>query len=198
MIHGSTPFSLMFGQKLNSFQDYNQIDSKPLPYSQLKKWVEYLSTVVFPAILIHSKTNQEKMINRFNRKMFMKDILFPDGSYVMIIDKTRKSKLDPIYEGPFKVIHWNHGGSYILQDNDGTLLSRNYPPSALKLISQDPITSGQSYEVQAILDHKGEGSNHKYLVRWKNFDKSYDSWESVRNFNDHDVIDQYWKHHKEK
>src|SRR5579871_4883880 len=112
----------MFGRKFNLFQDYKQIDSKPLPYSQLKKRVEYLTTIVFPAISVYSNANQEKMINRFNKKMFTKDILFPDGSYIMVIDEIRRSKLDLKYEGPFKIIHRNHGGSYILQDNDGTLL----------------------------------------------------------------------------
>src|SRR5579871_2509182 len=130
--------------------------------------------------------------------MFTKDILFPDGSYVMIIDEIRRSKLDLKYEGPFKIIRRNHGGSYILQDNDGTLLPRNYPPLALKLISQDPIISDQAYEVQAILNHKDKGANHYYLVRWKGFDKSYDSWELVENFNDHAVIDKYWKRHNKR
>src|SRR5579871_3778607 len=156
----------MFGQKFNLFQDYKQINSKLLPYSQLKKRVEYLTTIVFPVISVYSNANQEKMINQLNKKIFTKDILFPDGSYVMIIDEIRRSKLDPKYEGSFKIIRQNHGGSYILQDNNDTLLPQNYPPSALKLISQDPITSDQAYEVQAILDNKDKGTNHYNLVRW--------------------------------
>ena len=36
-IHGSTPFSLMFGRQYNSFQDYHQALSKPLPYDKLKE-----------------------------------------------------------------------------------------------------------------------------------------------------------------
>ena len=46
--------------------------------------------------------------------MHSQDILFPDGSYVMTIDIIRWGKLDPIYEGPFKVMRRTRGGSYIL------------------------------------------------------------------------------------
>ena len=138
------------------------------------------------------------MIDKFNDKKHTKDILFPDRSYVMIIDVIKRSKLDPIYEGPFKVIWRTKGGSYILQYNDGRLLSRNFAPLALKLISQDPIFSDESYEIEAILDHRGEPQNREYLVRWKGFDITHDSWEPVENFNDHVVIDVYWKRRGKK
>ena len=102
-IHGSTPFSLMFVRQYNLFQDYNQSLTKPLSYPTLKKCVDYLTTIVFPSISAHTKGTQTKMVNRFNNKMFIQDIPFPDGSYVMTIDITRRGKLDPIYEGPFEV-----------------------------------------------------------------------------------------------
>lgn len=113
-IHSSTPFSLMFGRQVNSFQDYQQSLSKPHLASYLKKYVDYLTTIVFPSISAHTKTTQNKMINWFNNKMYTQDILFPDGSYVMTLDVTRKNKLDPQYEGPFKVVRQIKGGSYVL------------------------------------------------------------------------------------
>ena len=192
-LHGSTPFSLMFGRQYNFLQNYDQVKSKPLSFDELKKRMDYLTTVVFPGISKKAKSTQKRMKEKFDNKMYTDNILFPDGSYVMITDVTRRSKLDPIYEGPFKVIRRTHGGSYVLQDNDNALLPRNYPPSALKLISQDPIYSGQFYKIQAILDHRGEGKEREYLVQWKNFDKSHNTWEPIRNFNDHMIIDQYWK-----
>ena len=80
------------------------------------------------------------------------------NSYVMVRDSTRLRKLDPRYEGPFKVIG-KSGNAYILQDNAGDLLPRNYPPSAIKLISADPVLDARSYEVEAILNHRGEKHN---------------------------------------
>ena len=79
--------------------------------------------------------------------MYSQDILFPNRSYVMTIDITRWGKLDPIYKEPFKVMRRTRGRSYILQDNDSTLLFRNYSLSALKLILQNPILASKSYEV---------------------------------------------------
>jgi len=114
----------------------------------------------------------------------------------MTIDVTRSGKLTPRYEGPYKVVKRTHGGSYVLQDNNGALLSRNFPPSALKLISQEPIMAGDTYEIQAVLDHRGEGNNREYLVQWKGYDQSENSWEPFQNFQDIDVIRQYWQRRK--
>jgi len=121
-IHGSTPFSLMFGRQINSFQDHSRTLSKPLPISDLKKRIDYLTTIVFPSISAHTRITQDRMINQFNKKIYTQDILFPDGSYVMILDMIRRNKLDPKYEGPFKIMRQTKEGSYILQDNDGSLL----------------------------------------------------------------------------
>jgi hypothetical protein len=63
--------------------------------------------------------------------------------------------LQPKYEGPFKVLKRNAGGTYVLQDSTGALLSRNSPPDHLKLISYAPDSNSQSYEVQAIVNHRG-------------------------------------------
>ena len=87
------------------------------------------------------------------------------------------SKLQPRYEGPFKVLRCNKGGAYILEDNTGALLPRNFAPSALKLISHDAIYTDQSHEVEAIVNHKGKGQRVKYLVKWKNYDDSHNTWE---------------------
>ena len=80
----------------------------------------------------------------------------------------RRSKLDPRFEGPFKVIGKSKG-SYILKDNSGALLPRNYPPSAIKVISSDPVFDSPSFEVEAILDHRIIGNDYEYLVRWKRY-----------------------------
>ena len=54
--------------------------------------------------------------------MYTKNILFPDGLYIITINIIKKSKLNLIYEDPYKVIRRTHNGLYILQDHDSTLL----------------------------------------------------------------------------
>ena len=58
------------------------------------------------------------MTDRFNKHY--KHELFPDGAYVMVKDVLKGGKLDPKYEGPFKIVRRNTGGAYILQDNTGS------------------------------------------------------------------------------
>jgi hypothetical protein len=84
-----------------------------------------------------------------------------------------------------------------VQDNAGALLSRNYPPSALKLISADPVLTSESYDVEAILNHRPAAHGYEYLVRWKNFSKEHDSWEPAANFDDEATIANYWSRRKE-
>ncbi|CEP16782.1 hypothetical protein [Parasitella parasitica] len=38
----------------------------------------------------------------------------------------------------------------------------------------------------------GEAPNHEYLVRWKGFDASWDTWEIASNFDSKEPIKLYW------
>ena len=103
----------------------------------------------------------------------------------------RRRKLDPRFEGPFKVIG-KSGKAYVLQDNTGALLPRSYPPSAIKLISSDPVLDSPSFEVEAILDHRFTDRGYEYLARWKGYSNEHDSWEPATNFDDEATIVRYW------
>ena len=129
----------------------------------------------------------------------------------MTRDVTRESKWDPVYEGPFTVIGQSRYGAYILQDADGTMLPRHYAINQLKIFdsilsggrssskfSKNPVESNDikdHFVVQTILDHKADRSkkeSYLYLVKWKNFDDSNNSWVHERDF-DGIAIKKYWK-----
>ncbi|CEG71640.1 hypothetical protein RMATCC62417_07342 [Rhizopus microsporus] len=77
---------------------------------------------------------------------------------------------------------------------EGILMSRNYSPEELKLISQEEIVlEDELYVIEAIIDHRGEPGNREYLVRWKNYTKEDDSWIPPENFTDPVAINQYWR-----
>jgi len=86
----------------------------------------------------------------------------------MIIDKECTKKSDPAHEGPYKIIHKNKGGAYILMDLDGTILKCNYIPSELILISNMDIFQDEVYKIETIINHHSNKNNEiEYLVKWK-------------------------------
>ena len=72
----------------------------------------------------------------------------------MMLDKTRESKWDPVYEGPFVVVRKNRGGAYVLRDRLGETLKRTVPADQLKLIKRkgdEAVIEVPSFEVKEIL-----------------------------------------------
>ena len=50
------------------------------------------------------------------------------------------------------------------------------------------------YEIERIIDHKKHGKDkYSYLVRWKGYDSSNDSWVKQEDFNSTKIIKEYWK-----
>jgi hypothetical protein len=43
------------------------------------------------------------------------------------------------------------------------------------------------------MDHRGEGSDAEYLVKWMGFGHKDDSWVKIDDFNGTEMIDKYWK-----
>ena len=90
----------------------------------------------------------------------------------------------------FVVDHVSHD-NYFMRTEDYVVAP--HPPSALKLISSDPIFDSSSFEVEAIMDHRYTEHGTEYLVRWKRYTKEYDTWEPTSEFDDEATISSYWK-----
>jgi len=53
--------------------------------------------------------------------------------------------------------------------------------------------NSESFEVEKILDHKEEpDGSFKFLVKWKNYDDSENSWVKDSDFNSKKLINKYW------
>ena len=127
------------------------------------------------------------------------------GDSVMTIDHLKNSKLMPRYEGPYTVVEKTKGGSFKLLDKDQSLLKRAYTTSQLKLISKKRFSEEKtienvtkSYVVEKIVKHRGKEDDLQYLVKWKNYPASQNTWESYDNFDDVNIIRTYWKNLKKK
>ena len=186
--HGSTPFSLTFARTANGFKDFQASQDIRSPFDEegYIQRLEYFAETIFPAV---NEKTKAYIAQRFKDD---KTVIFPDGAFVMTTNKNKKNKLEAQYEGPYMIIRRNKGGAYILQDTDGTVMPRNYTPSELKIISQDPNEQGKSFVIEKILKHRGDPQNYEYKVKWKNFSKEHNTWEPAANFDDRTIIDAYW------
>jgi hypothetical protein len=197
----SSPFSLMFARKPNDIKSIDYKKDRRRQISQmtsgeLLERVEFMSDIVFPAIKERTTAQSELLAAKFNNSH--KTVIFKPDSYVMIRIETKNAQLMPSYTGPYLVVCQSRNGGYVLRDETGVLMPRDYPASELKAVSRDELVEltgsdkEKSYEVEAVIDHRGEGKTTEYLVRWKNYSSDWDDWLTINDFNDHEIVRKYW------
>jgi hypothetical protein len=188
------PFTLMFGRTANDFEDYSKEKDEPTRLEinrELLARIKMMTECVFPSIHERVKLVTEKQKERFDSTH--KLVKIPVGASVMIKVQEKGNKLDPNYIGLYKVKRITQGGSYVLENEKGQLEPKNFAPSLLKMVSQDPVKSmDEFYDVQAIVAHKKEKGKYFYNVRWKDTEEE-DTWEPQENFVDPKFITEYWK-----
>lgn len=197
----SSPFSLMFARKPNDIKsiDYKKDRRRQISHmtsDELLQRVEFMSDIVFPAIKERTTAQSELLAAKFNNSH--KTVIFKPDSYVMVRIETKNAQLMPSYTGPYLVVCQSRNGGYVLRDETGVLMPRDYPASELKAVSRDELveltgsSKEKSYEVEAVIDHRGEGKTTEYLVRWKNYSSDWDDWLTINDFNDHEIVRKYW------
>jgi transposase InsO family protein len=192
----SAPFQLMFARPLNRFVDYDDpkikdnLPKKPMTLSELRKKAEIMNQVVFPAINQRTQRIIEEQAKRFNKHH--KITHFKVGDWVMVRLPHRASKLEAAYDGPYQVVQKKRS-TYVLKDDMNELLHRDYVPSELKLVAIDEsIIEQEVFEVDEIRAHRGPEHNREYLVKWKTFGETANSWETAASFNNPQTIRKYW------
>lgn len=193
---GSTPFALMFGRSLNEFKKYGKSVSSELNIELWKVKQSQIVDSVYPAITERVQKKKGRTAEQYIRnKNIISPDTFPPGASVMMYDKTRESKWDAKYEGPFTVIRRNRGGAYVLKDRLGETLKRTVPSDQLKLVIRKGLETGveddNSLLIKKILSHRTVRNGYEYLIEWANKDVE-SSWEPVENFDDVAVIKKYW------
>ena len=196
---GSTPFALMFGRTLNPLKDYSTTHMTPISLTDWEQHQHKIASLIYPAITERTKNSKDAFISSLNKqRRQLLPSAFPSGSTVMITDHTRANKFEPKYIGPYIVVRRSRGGAYVLKDMTGDQLDRRVPPDQMKLLhrtARQKDTDEPTYEVESVIDHRGNPGQYEYFVKWKNYNDEHNSWEPAVNFLDDKCIQDYWKTH---
>ena len=189
------PFTLMFGRNANDFEDFSKeksVEKSTEINRRLLGNIKMMTEVVFPAVYERTKLITGKQKEKFDATHKLIDI--PVGASVMVKVTEKQNKLNPNYIGRYIVKRITSGGSYVLENESGKLEPRNFPPSLLKVISQDPVKSkDEFFDVEAIVAHKKINNEYLYNVRWKGYTEKDDTWEPAESFVDPKYITKYWE-----
>jgi hypothetical protein len=193
---GTAPFMLMFGRKWNPLQDYRHDESRPIEEADreiFRQKQEWLIKVIYPAISQKSEGAKRQSKIYQDRKRRAAVPLEP-GAVVYALDPLRASKWHALYEGPYEVLGRDDKKAYILKDLHGTIVGRHFTSDQLKPVNSQLTDPSNAFVVEMILDHDGtELGGYDYLVKWKSYPASENSWEPQQNFVDWHCIQRYWR-----
>ena len=199
---GFTPYELLFGRKMLKFKNWtdpmgqNETESLKERSKEIRKLVE-VNYVKALENIDHAQVNQKLEQDKRNK---IKVDRLPIGTKVYVAVKGIKGKLYPKYRGPFKVIEVTKLGNYILENILKERMADTYPLQRLKVVpdDKDDDNLGEFFSIEKVLRHRTKGKGNEYLVKWKDFPTSENTWEPPENFSDANILDNYWREQKKK
>jgi Chromo (CHRromatin Organisation MOdifier) domain len=155
-------------------------------------------------MLRHSQSQYKKWYNKGR-----KAVELAKDDWVLVSTKHLRQrrpcrKLADKFIGPYQVekVVGDHGLAYKLRLPSSVRVHPTFPVTSLEPYrarsgeepaspTDNPLVAETSYEVEAILAHKGPRWNRYYLIKWKDYDDSEVSWEPRRNLDDGPLLQAY-------
>ena len=212
---GITPAQLLFGNAVS-------INERILPEQQGYVTSKPLSVITSDMLKMqhHLIGLHEKLLRKHDTKHLaipfdtLKKIdYFPNGSYVLVdydpssvMGRRPTHKLMPFKRGPYRVVN-SIGSRYTLLDlvqnkHEDVLIHRLHPfryDQEFLDPKEIAMRDKEEYEVEKVLNHEGDiklKGQMKFLVKWKGYDESHNSWEPWKNLRLVDKLHAYLRKHK--
>lgn len=134
---------------------------------------------------------------------------FNEGDWVLLSTRNLKqlrpsSKLADKYIGPFQVtaVVGDSKLAYKLELPQRYRIHNTFPVSSLEAYrgradeateqrDNPDLEADQTYEVEAIIGHRGPKKNRQFLIRWKGYTSEDDTWEPRENIDDGPLLKEY-------
>ena len=157
-IHSSTgfsPFELIFGRKMNTFENWTDenVSIPDLSNSIYYRSVEIrnlMENTQEDAVRNIARSQVKQKAIQDNRSTILQEAI-PNGTLVFIRIPQRTGKLSAKYLGPFSVDGQTPLGNYYLRNSNGQRIMETYPVTRLKLtVGMQSTTSDdqEMYEVE--------------------------------------------------
>jgi transposase InsO family protein len=203
---GASPMQLLFGSAITVNRALPGIDFASPIESTTHEYIQQLQKLQARILEVarqqQAKAEQSRLANQPDHleEFFPQELVlvrYPDGP---------PSKLHPTMKGPYKVIA-KASRSYTLEDiltgkqmrADISRL-RRYVVNDTNLEELERIVARdyREYEVEGILEHRRTNNGFEFLVKWKGFANSANTWEPMKHLRNNTLFLDYAKRHKIK
>ena len=193
-----TPYEILYGIKCNHFENWTKKENEEENESFLNRIIQIKKLVSEREQVIETiEKSQEKQKEKQNRrtKRIMRTFL-DKGTVVYRKNDGMITKLEPRWIGPYKIVDNDSRGNYLLIDQMSVGYEKKIPLEKLKVVNEEQYENVDDIqEIKKILNDRTKDNKIQYYVRWKG--KSNDSWVNEDDFNQVDIINNYWKEKNE-
>jgi len=190
------PYTGVFGILCNNFDDYdshsNIVLAREANINRIKNVFENVQTNIVRKRNEFAST--QKVIQDNSHKIAKEP--FKINDLVTVKAMKIQGKMQPKFNGIFRIDSITSHGNYKLKNNRGELLKQSFLHSRLKKIPNEiELEEEEHLEVESLLNHRTKNGELQYLTLWKDGEQS---WEPEYHFDTTEVIEDYWSNIRNK
>jgi hypothetical protein len=192
-----TPFELLFGRKMNHFEDWKSSSTDEDTTSLIKRTIEIktLFEQTIPNTLVTLEHIQEKQKEHQDK---IHNVILDDlksGDKVLILIPRLKPKMEPKYMGPYTIDEKTENGNFWLLNMYDRRMPTSYPRNKLKKvdnriderIKQDEVP----FIIEKIQKDRVRNGIKEYFVTWVGKDSRDSCWIPENAVDNQELLNEY-------